>query len=131
MLGGKPPQFSLGIARKANLDLPAVFSAANPFHQPSASEAIHQADGTVVLDQEMASQVPDGWTAVLLPGADRQQHLMLLRLETFVFGRCLAEVQKAADLAPEGRQGVIVREWQIVLGYRHGSLASGRKCPFK
>jgi hypothetical protein len=103
VLSGKPPQRVLTRVCETNTDLPAIFSAANPLDQSSAGQAIHQADGAVMLNQEMARQVPHGWASGLIQSPDRQQHLMLLRLEAFVLGRRLAEMQKPADMVPKSR----------------------------
>jgi hypothetical protein len=45
---------------------------------------IHQTNGAVVLNQEIAGEDFHCWTAVLVESTDRQRRLMLLRFETFL-----------------------------------------------
>ena len=123
MLGGKTFQLVLTRRGKVNPHLAAIFPTPNPLDQPPDSQPIRQADRAMVLDQEVSRQIPDGRAAVLVQSPDRQQHLVLLWLQIFVPGRRFAEVQKTPDLVAERRQGVIVREWEIVGDVRHGSVA--------
>jgi hypothetical protein len=103
MLRGKPPELVFTGRCQADPNLPAVFLTAKPFHQSPDSQAIHQADRAVVLDQKMARQIPHSRSAILLQSTDCQQHLMLLRLEPFIFSRSLAEMQESANLVSKRR----------------------------
>src|ERR1022692_3561233 len=88
-------------------------------HQP-----VDQADGAVVLEEQMCRQRPNRRRVRFIPGHNGQDHLMLLRVQAFSPGCSLAEMQETADLVAELPQSPIVGNGQVLLVASAGHIAS-------
>ena len=87
---------------------------------PSCCETIHQLDHSVVADGHPLGDAGDGGRVTLGQPLDRQQELMLLRLQAHRAGRLLAEREKLSDLMPPFGQSPEVVEQEL----RGGQIGS-------
>lgn len=77
-------------------------------------EPIDQPHGTVMPDEKLFRQLPNRGAEIRIQRADRQQHLVLLSLKSFDFGRFLAEMQELPNLVPELSQSPVVGQRKIL-----------------
>ena len=71
---------------------PSVIISPYAFHKPALFQAINQPHGAMVLDKEVSGQNADGGRVRTRQRSNRQQHLVLLglqsRLSSWQFRRC-------------------------------------------
>jgi hypothetical protein len=108
MVQREMPQNPLALGREFHAHLSPVLVSAGlldeaPLHQP-----VHQFDGAMVLELKALGQIGDGRPWVAAHTLHREHQLMVLRLDSGLPGRILAEVQETADLVTEFRQGLVV-----------------------
>jgi hypothetical protein len=115
--GGEPQDRIRALGSQPDPNLATVAIAAYPFHQPPLHQSIGQTNGAVMPDQQMRGDFSYGGTmrATMQAGKrpDRQQELVLLRLEALRPGRLFAEMEEATDLKPEIGESSIVRIRQV------------------
>src|SRR5262245_6397440 len=81
-------------------------SLARPLrHEPLRHASPDELDRAVVRDLEPLREPPDGRSVALRQPADREEELVLLRLEARVTCARLAEIQKAPELVPQRSEG--------------------------
>jgi hypothetical protein len=100
------------------MHLAAVAVVPDALYEAMLLEAIGQADGAVMTDEELFGKLADGRAVIAFPGADGQQHLMLLGFKAFFAGGGLAELEEAADQETKARERAVVVAIQIGLGHK-------------
>ena len=113
---GEPPDRILALGGQPDPNLAPVAIAANAFRQAALRQSVGQANGAVMPDQQMPGDFSYGGTIRAYKRPDRQQELMLLRLEALGPGRLFAEMEKAADLKPEIGESSIIHVCQVARG---------------
>jgi len=93
---------------KADEDLAAVVRILRLGNEAIRFHAVHQADGTVVLDFQMRGEFADGET-IIPGGAVNDQHgLVLLGRDACSRGGLLTEVEELAEGVPKGGKMLVV-----------------------
>lgn len=87
----------LAARREAHEHLPPVGFTSLADDQPARHKPIDELDSAVVANLQALGDGRDGWLYPFGQALDRQQKLMLLRLDPRRTGRLLAEVQEAPD----------------------------------
>ncbi|HVR17195.1 MAG TPA: hypothetical protein VMS25_12615 [Candidatus Limnocylindrales bacterium] len=93
------------VASQLDENLPAVVGAAQAAEQAALDQTVDQFHRAVMLELHPFGQNSDGRFKTLRQTANREQQLMLLRLDAS-FTRCVfAETQEATDLIAKFRHG--------------------------
>jgi len=128
--GGEPHDRVLALDSQPDPNLAPVAIAASPFHEAALHQSVGQADGAVMPDQQTRGDLSYSGTIWVTTWAttwairragkrpNRQQELMLLRLEALGPGRLFAEMEKSADVKAEIGESSIIRIRQIAGGRR-------------
>jgi hypothetical protein len=93
--GGELFQFRLPTRSELNQHLPPVRRRPRSQNQATLRQSVHEFHRAVMLDLQSLSQHADAW---LVQTPNRQQQLVLLRLDSSRARGLLAEVQKPPDL---------------------------------
>jgi len=88
----QPMQLAFAGRREFHPNRAAVRVGAGARDEAALFQAVEQAHGAVMADQQVFGQGADGGTGALVERADGEQHLMLLRLQSLGAGRLLAEM---------------------------------------
>jgi hypothetical protein len=104
------------------MDLAAVIVVPGALDEAMLLEAIDQADGAVMTDEQLFGNLADGRAVIAFPRANGQQHLMLLGFEAFFAGGGFAELEEAADQETKARERAVIVAIQI--GLRHINIVS-------
>jgi len=94
-----------------------VFESRNSRDRACGFKTIHQFNGAVVLDKQPGGDLPDGGLYAVGKALNREQQLMLLRLNTMLLCGCFAEVQELPDLPPELGQIAILGRRKVAVAY--------------
>ena len=113
MGGGEPHDRVLAQGSQPDPNLAPVANAAYPFHESAFPQPVGEAYGAVMPDQEVPGDFSHGGTMGAGQGPDGQQELMLLRLQSLVPGRLLAEMEEATDLKAEIGESSIIRVSEV------------------
>ena len=92
---------------------PVAIAGANALDQAALFQAVEQAHGAMVADQEVRCQTANRWSVSVSEGLDRQQHLVLVRLQSLRAGSLFTEAQEFPDLVAELAEGLIVAGREI------------------
>ena len=84
-----------------NQNLAAIGRVGLALHEARGFEPVYQLDGGVMAQREPVGQLGDGRVRAGREPFERQQRLMLLRLDSMSPCLHFAEVEKLAKLAPE------------------------------
>jgi hypothetical protein len=99
---------SLAPGGERNQNLSAILATGVPPHQACGRKTVDEFDRTVMPDLKPLGELADPGTRAFGQTFQSQHELMLLRFEACITGRLLAEVEKAAQLITDFRQGFIV-----------------------
>jgi len=102
------PEQGFALRGDFDQDFPVVERVSVAAHHAERGQAVDELDHGVVLELELPGEGADRRQVVGGQPLDRQQQLVLLRLEAGVACRLLAERQKAADQMAEKRQILII-----------------------
>jgi len=105
---GEPAEDGFSAAGDANANTPPIVGVRVPRDQSLGHETIDEPDRTVVFDVKTLGEAADGRRQLRRQPFQRQQQLMLARVEPGRTRRAFAERQKAADLIAEFGQRLIV-----------------------
>ena len=97
---------------------PSVIISPYAFHKPALLQAIDQPHGAMVLDKEVSGQNADSRRVRTRKRANRQQHLVLLGLESRLSSCFLAKVQKLADAIAKLAQCRVILGGQVRVGHK-------------
>ena len=92
-----PFQSTLTAGQQSDADLPVVPSAACAADVTVRLQAIDQADGAVMPEEEAFREAADTGVVVVGKFANRKKHLVLLRFEASGLGGIIAAPEKPAD----------------------------------
>jgi len=106
---GKLAQEPFAARGDAHQDYTTVRAAADAAHEAARFEAVEQLDEAVMLQMESLGEVADRGFVGPWSALHGEKQLVVLGLETGDAGGLLAEIQEAANLIPELRQGAIFR----------------------
>jgi hypothetical protein len=96
------------LRRQADADLTAVHGRPNAHQQPALLEPISQADNTVGAKHQVLGKLAHGRPVCFTRGPNRQEHLVLLRLEADGTRRLLAEMEESANVAAKIAEGPVL-----------------------
>lgn len=111
---GKLFEQPLTAAGKVNLDLTAIPFPLDTLYQAAVGHPIDQFDRAVMLDLQPFGQIADGRAVGSGEAFRGQKKLVVLRLDVAEPGGLFAEMEKAADLIPKFRQGLIIVHTSII-----------------
>ena len=89
------------------MDLAAIVFIAEALDVTSFFETIDELYGAVMLDSELFGEVADGPWFLFIQAADREEHLVLLRLETLRVGRGVAGAEEESDAVAQFSKGAV------------------------
>ena len=96
------------LGSQAQADHAAVVLVLQALDQARGFRPVHQADGAVVAQEEVAGHVADGRPARVLVAADGQEELVLGGRQPGGFGLLGAPVQEPAQACPEQEQSLVL-----------------------
>jgi hypothetical protein len=99
--GRKTAELLFAFRGEDHANLAAIGVVADALDEAVLRQAIDEADGAVMADEQMLGQLSDGRAVPVRKSSDGEQDLVLLRLEALGPGRLFAEVEEAADLVTE------------------------------
>jgi hypothetical protein len=128
--GGHAPEFfavgdrqlaedAFALRRDLDQDLAMVEGVPVPAHEAEGGQPVDELDDRVMPELELPGERADGGEAVRRQSLDREQQLVLLRLETRLSRLPFAERQEAANQVAEMRQALIVWFFQPRCRRRH------------
>jgi hypothetical protein len=107
MVPGKPLKNAPSWDGETHQHLAVVLWRALPAHQAAPRHPIHHLDSAVVAQEQPLGQASDGHALPAGDSTQRQQQLMLLRLEANGSRSGFAKVQETPELVAEFRQGLL------------------------
>ena len=109
MRDGKLLEQSRATARDAQQNFAAVRAATDSLEQSVKLHAVHQLDGAVMLDLQALGKHAHGSFLRARQSLNRQQGLMLLRLDAGGTRGLLAEIHEPPDLVAKFRQRLVIK----------------------
>jgi hypothetical protein len=92
-------------------DLAPIFAATRSFQKAVRFQSINELDGAVVLDLQALGENADGGIVGSGQSLDREERLILLRLNPGGAGGLLAQILKTAHLVAELRQSAVIESF--------------------
>lgn len=111
--GGQAVQAFLAIGCEPDAGETPVVVITPSLYQLCRLGAVHQLDGAVMTQQQIAGEIPDGRALRCWMALDRQQQLVLGRCQAYLTRLSLAPVQEPAQAGPEGQQVLVVLLGQL------------------
>lgn len=107
----KPAKQSLALPGEADPHLAAIALRPAALHQRTLGQPVDQSNHAVVPQLQALRQVANRRLAIR-PALDRQQQLVLCRLEPGFACRLFTEAQESPDLIAELGQGLVIGQGQ-------------------
>lgn len=111
---GEGAKLALAGRREPNHHRSAIITAADSLDQAALLQTIDQPHGAMVPYKEVSGQGADRGSVRARQCADRQQHLVLLRLEARLPCGLLAEVEELADAITKLAQRGVIFGAQVI-----------------
>ena len=105
---GELPENARSLGSQAQSDHAAVVLVLLALDQARGLCPVHQADGAVMAQEEIAGSVADGRPARVLVAADRQEELVLGGRQPGGFGLLGAPMEEPPEACPEQEQSLIL-----------------------
>lgn len=94
-------QQRFAVSREFDQDLSLIFMAVSPTYRAAVHQSVYEFNRAVVTKTELLRKRSNCWTGTFRQSFDRQQHLVLLRLDSLGASCFFAEVQKLPDPVTE------------------------------
>src|SRR5438874_2143814 len=109
----QPAQDPASDRRQQDPDFALVFNARSSRDCARDLEAVHQFHGAVMLDEKSGRDLADGGLHAFRKTLDREQQLMLLRLDLMLLRGGFTEMEETPDLPPELGEIAVLIEGKI------------------
>ena len=105
---GKAADALGAIRRQAEADLAAVTFRPNPFQKSALLQPVGKANRAVMAQNEVLGELADRRAVRFAKAPNREEHLVLLRLQAGATRGFLAEMEESADLVTEIAEGAVL-----------------------